>query len=48
MDLENAVIVDVETTAPIRQGDVSAALDMLDRIRARTGLFPERFVGDGA
>ncbi|MEL6576850.1 MAG: IS1182 family transposase, partial [Pseudomonadota bacterium] len=47
-DLENAVIVDVETTAPIRQAEVSAALDMLDRTQARTGLYPERFVDDGA
>ncbi|MEO1532955.1 MAG: IS1182 family transposase, partial [Pseudomonadota bacterium] len=48
VDLDNAVIVDVETTAPIRQAEVSAALDMLDRTEARTGLYPERFVGDGA
>ncbi|MEO0960201.1 MAG: IS1182 family transposase [Pseudomonadota bacterium] len=48
VDLDNAVIVDVETTAPIRQAEVSAALDMLDRTQARTGLYPERFVGDGA
>ena len=48
VDLENAVIVDVETTAPIRQAEVNAALDMLDRTQARTGLYPERLVGDGA
>jgi len=48
VDLDNAVIVDVETTAPIRQAEVGAALDMLDRTEARTGLYPERFVGDGA
>ncbi len=48
VDLDNAVIVDVETTAPIRQAEVNAALDMVDRVEEKYGLYPERFVGDGA
>ena len=45
VDLENAVIVDVEATAPIRQAEVGAALDMLDRVEEIYGLYPESFVG---
>ena len=48
VDLDNAVIVDVETTAPIRQAEVNAALDMVDRVEEKFGIYPERFVGDGA
>ena len=48
VDLDNSVIVDVETTAPIRQAEVNAALDMVDRVEERFGFYPERFVGDGA
>ena len=48
VDLDNAVIVDVETTAPIRQAEVNAALEMVDRVEEKFGLYPERFVGDGA
>jgi len=42
------VIVDVEATAPIRQAEVGAALNMLDRVEEIYGLYPESFVGDGA
>jgi hypothetical protein len=48
VDLENAIILDVEATAPIRQAEVNAALDMVDRVQETFGLYPERFVGDGA
>lgn len=48
VDLENAVIVDVEATAPIRQAEVNAALDMVDRVQDLYDLYPKRFVGDGA
>jgi hypothetical protein len=47
-DLENAVIVDVETTAPIRQAEVGAALDMIVRTRDRFGLYPSTLVADTA
>ena len=48
VDLENAIILDVEATAPIRQAAVGAALEMVDRVEELFGLYPERFVGDGA
>jgi transposase len=48
VDLENAVIVDVEATVPIRQAEVNAALDMVDRVQDLYDLYPKRFVGDGA
>ncbi len=48
VDLENAIILDVEATAPIRQAEVNAALDMVDRVEDLYGLYPEKFVGDGA
>ena len=48
MDLENAVIVDVEATAPIRQAESGAALDMIERTRDRFGLYPEKLVADTA
>ena len=46
VDLENAVIVDVEATAPIRQAENKAARDMIERTRDRLGLYPKRLVGD--
>lgn len=48
VDLENAVIVDVEATAPIRQAEAGAALDMINRTRERFGLYPEKLVADAA
>jgi hypothetical protein len=48
VDLEHAVIVDVEATAPIRQAEVGAALDMIVRTRDRFGLYPEMLVADTA
>jgi hypothetical protein len=46
VDLENAVIVDVEATAPIRQAENKAARDMIERTLDRFGLYPERLVAD--
>lgn len=46
VDLDNAIIVDVEPTAPIRQAENKAARDMIERTRDWTGLYPERLVGD--
>ena len=48
VDLENAVIVDVEATAPIRQADAGAAQTMIERARIRFGLYPERLAADTA
>lgn len=47
IDLDNAVIVDVEATTAIRQAEVTAQRRMLDRAHERFGLQPERLVGDG-
>jgi len=48
VDLENAVIVDVETTAPIRQAEAGAAQTMIERTRNRFGLYPELLAADTA
>jgi hypothetical protein len=44
----NAIIVDVEATAPIRQAENRAARDMIGRTLDRFGLYPERLVADTA
>ena len=46
IDLEHAVIVDVEATTSVRQAEVGAARTMLDRTEARFGLKPERLAAD--
>jgi transposase len=46
IDVENAVIVDVEGTTAIRQAEATAAKRMIDRAEERHGLCPERFIGD--
>jgi hypothetical protein len=48
VDLDHAVIVDVEATAPIRQAEAGAAMDMIERTRERFGLYPEKLVADTA
>jgi transposase len=48
VDLQHAVIVDVEATAPIRQAEAGAAMDMIVRTRERFGLYPEKLVADTA
>jgi transposase len=48
IDLDNAIIVDVEATTAIRQAEVTAAKRMIDRTRDRFGLYPERLAGDSA
>ncbi len=48
VDLENAVIVDVEATAPIRQAEVGAAQEMILRVKERFGLYPEMLAADTA
>ena len=48
VDLENAIIVDVEATAPIRQAEVGAVRAMLMRTRARFDLHPELLAADTA
>ena len=46
IDLQHAVIVDVEATTAIRQAEVTAQRRMIDRTQERFGLWPERLVGD--
>ena len=48
VDLDNAVILDVEATAPIRQAEVGAVRDMLARTRGQFGLHPGVLAADTA
>jgi len=48
VDLEHAIIVDVEATAPIRQAEAGAAMDMIERTWERFGLYPAKLVADTA
>ena len=46
IDLQHAVIVDVEATTSVRQAEVTAQRVMLDRTEARFGLKPARLAAD--
>lgn len=46
IDLDHAVIVDVEATTAVRQAEVGAARTMIERARERFGLWPERLAAD--
>ncbi|MEM9240735.1 MAG: IS1182 family transposase [Pseudomonadota bacterium] len=46
VDLDNAVIVDVEPSVPIRTAETFAARRMIDRISERFGMSPRKLVGD--
>ena len=48
IDLDHAVIVDVEPSTAVRQGELAACRTMVERANARLGLYPERLVGDTA
>ncbi|SSC69707.1 unnamed protein product [Ciceribacter sp. T2.26MG-112.2] len=48
IDLDNAVIVDVEASRAIRQAEVGAARTMIDRTQDIFGLYPERLAADTA
>jgi transposase len=48
IDVENAVIVDVEATTAIRQAEVLAAKRMIERSMDRFNLYPARLMGDSA
>ena len=48
IDLEHAVIVDVEATTAIRQAEVTAQQRMIERAQERFGLWPERLAADTA
>ena len=48
IDVENAIIVDVEATTAIRQAEVLAAKRMIERSIERFELYPARLMGDSA
>jgi transposase len=48
IDVENAIIVDVEATTAIRQAEVLAAKRMIERSMDRFDLYPARLLGDSA
>jgi hypothetical protein len=48
IDLDHAVIVDVEASRAIRQAEVGAARTMIDRVQDQFGLYPERVAADSA
>src|SRR5882757_6789074 len=48
IDVENAIIVDVEATTAIRQAEVLAAKRMIERAMNRFDLYPARLMGDTA
>src|SRR4051794_6985475 len=48
IDVENAVIVDVEPTTAIRQAEVLAAKRMIERTAKNFALHPSRLLGDSA
>jgi transposase len=48
IDLDHAVIVDVEATRAIRQAEVGAARTMIERTQDRFRLYPERLAADSA
>jgi transposase len=46
IDLDHAIIVDVEPTTAIRQAEVAAAKRMIERTRERFGFYPARLAAD--
>jgi transposase len=46
IDLDNAVIVDVEATTAVRQAEVTAQRRMIERTQQRFGLWPARLAAD--
>ena len=48
IDVENAVIVDVEATPAWRTAEINATRTMIERVEQRFDLKPERLIGDSA
>ncbi len=48
IDTDHGVIVDVEATRSIRQAEVGSTKTMLDRVKAKFNLHPERLIADTA
>ena len=48
IDLDHAVIVDVEPSTAVRQGELAACRTMVERTHERLGLYPARLAADTA
>ena len=48
IDVDNAIILDVEATTAIRQAETLAARRMVERTLEHFDLYPERLIGDSA
>ena len=48
IDLDYAVIVDVEASTAVRPAEITAARTMIERVAERHDLWPERLAGDSA
>ena len=48
IDLDHAVIVDVEPSTAVRQGELAACRTMVERVKDSLGLWPERLAADTA
>ena len=46
IDVENAVIVDVEASTAVRQAEVTAAKRMIDRVQTDLGIWPRKLIAD--
>jgi transposase len=46
IDVQNAVIVDVEATTAVRQAEVTAAKRMLSRVADNLGMWPRKLIAD--
>jgi transposase len=46
IDVQNAVIVDVEATTALRQAEVTAAKRMIDRVQNDLGIWPRKLIAD--
>ncbi len=46
IDLDHAVIMDVEASTAIRQAEVTACKRMIERVQDRFGVWPERLAAD--
>jgi transposase len=48
IDTDHAIIVDVEASRSVRTGETHATISMIDRVKERFDLWPERLIADTA
>ena len=48
IDTDHAIIVDVEASRSVRTGETHATISMIDRVKERFRLWPERLIADTA